>query len=329
MLLDKALQADLIATTKRILKLGNGDLRVTDNALICKNPNYSLCDAMLKTDTVYSIEYLLSYWGARTDHVPCFVFKNTGCAVSLCCYLRAPARLVECDHVSEFNSLRVNESLIVSPRDIERIKPSTHGVLTNCVVRRSTCGTAYNIELVAFGPENEVEYNNLLRELYNRKRLRSVEGVWDSVEVANARLQKRCHGTLDGYRRVNDDDNVIAGFGVGGSRATHEYPIGAPVPPPPPPPPFGYCDCCSLRREPLERGNRREGRGAPGYKHQRGSSSEDDAENVETRGGGALRRRPFLALNKALLAPATVFVAVGVFLFGVALYVVVRYALAT
>lgn len=167
--LDKELHSDLIATTQRILKLGSREIRVTDNALICKNPNYSLCDAMLKTDTVYYLEYLLSYWEARSGYVPCFVFKHTGCAVSLCCYVRIPAKLIGHEHVKDFNVLRVNESLIVSLRDIEQIKPSASGVLTNCVVRQSTCGSDYSVELVAFGPENESEYDKLLRELYVKK----------------------------------------------------------------------------------------------------------------------------------------------------------------
>ncbi|AAK57099.1 T50 [Tupaiid betaherpesvirus 1] len=168
-LLEKAVQADLVAVTRRILRLNNSDLRVTDYALICKNPNYSLCDAMLKTDVVYSVEYLLSFWEAKTQHVPCFVFKNTGRAVSLCCYVRPPVKLANCPRVREFNVLRVNESIVVGLKDIEQIKPSAQGILTNCVVRRSACGSAYNIELVAFGPDNELEYEALLRELYLKK----------------------------------------------------------------------------------------------------------------------------------------------------------------
>nr|5DOB_B Chain B, Virion egress protein UL34 homolog [Human herpesvirus 5 strain AD169] len=164
---NKVLHQDLVQATRRILKLGPSELRVTDAGLICKNPNYSVCDAMLKTDTVYCVEYLLSYWESRADHVPCFIFKNTGCAVSLCCFVRAPVALVSpARHVGEFNVLKVNESLIVTLKDIEEIKPSAYGVLTKCVVRKSNSASVFNIELIAFGPENEGEYENLLRELY-------------------------------------------------------------------------------------------------------------------------------------------------------------------
>uniref|UniRef100_A0AAU7E0Y2 Nuclear egress membrane protein n=1 Tax=Cardioderma bat herpesvirus TaxID=3141914 RepID=A0AAU7E0Y2_9VIRU len=166
---DKFVQADLIAATQRILRLGSNEVRVTDNALICKNPNYSLCDAMLKVDVVYFIEYLLSYWEARSGHVPCFVFKNTGCAASLCCYLRAPTKALDGERLKEFNVLRVNESLIVTLKDIEQMKPSARGVLTNCVVRRSACGSSFSVEFITFGPENETEYENLLRDLYAKK----------------------------------------------------------------------------------------------------------------------------------------------------------------
>nr|WRQ19888.1 MAG: protein m50 [Herpesviridae sp.] len=169
--LDRTLHADLISITRRILRLGDNELRVTDNALICKNPNYSLCDAMLKTDVTYCLEYLLSYWESRTKHTACFVFKNTGCRVSLCCYVKAPAKLSGLGRVKDFNFLRVNQSLIVTLQDIEYIKPCAHGVLTNCVVRKSNCGLSYNIEVVAFGPENESEYEILLRDIYLKSKL--------------------------------------------------------------------------------------------------------------------------------------------------------------
>uniref|UniRef100_A0AAU7E1Z9 Nuclear egress membrane protein n=1 Tax=Lemniscomys rat herpesvirus TaxID=3141920 RepID=A0AAU7E1Z9_9VIRU len=169
--IDRALHADLIAITRRILRLGDNELRVTDSALICKNPNYSLCDAMLKTDVTYCLEYLLSCWESRTKQTACFVFKNTGCRVSLCCYVRAPAKLTGLDRVKDFNFLRVNQSLIVTLQDIEYIKPCAQGVLTNCVVRRSNCGLSYNIEVVAFGPENEAEYENLLYDIYLKSKL--------------------------------------------------------------------------------------------------------------------------------------------------------------
>lgn len=167
--MDRARQNDLISATARILKLGSGELRVTEHALISKNPNYSLCDAILRMDTVYCIEYLLSYWESKLNRSPCFVFKNTGCAVSLSCYVQSPARLVGCGHVKEFNVLRVNESLIVDSADIEQIKPCSRGILTNCVIRKSTTDSAYSVELVAFGPESETEYEDLLRELYVRR----------------------------------------------------------------------------------------------------------------------------------------------------------------
>lgn len=190
--LERSTHGDLISTTRRILRLGPNELRVTDNALICKNPNYSLCDAMLKTDVVYCIEYLLSYWEARTGNVAYFVFKNSGSAISLCCYVKAPAGLSRLDHVREFNVLRVNESLAVAISDIERVKPSARGVLTNCVVRRSTSGSAYNIEFVAFGPENEREYDTLLRDMYvKKKRSETVMMRQDNGTVRGTGLERR------------------------------------------------------------------------------------------------------------------------------------------
>lgn len=80
--------------------------------------------------------------------------------------------------------LRVNESLIVSLKDIEQIKPSTSGVLTNCVVRQSTCGSDYTIELVAFGPDNESEYEKLLHELYVKK------SGYDAYKAAKLNINK-------------------------------------------------------------------------------------------------------------------------------------------
>ncbi|QGH81888.1 UL50 [Human betaherpesvirus 5] len=184
--MNKVLHQDLVQATRRILRLGPSELRVTDAGLICKNPNYSVCDAMLKTDTVYCVEYLLSYWESRTDHVPCFIFKNTGCAVSLCCFVRAPVKLVSpARHVGEFNVLKVNESLIVTLKDIEEIKPSAYGVLTKCVVRKSNSASVFNIELIAFGPENEGEYENLLRELYAKKAASTSLAVRNHVTVSS------------------------------------------------------------------------------------------------------------------------------------------------
>uniref|UniRef100_A0AAU7E1S4 Nuclear egress membrane protein n=1 Tax=Hipposideros bat herpesvirus TaxID=3141919 RepID=A0AAU7E1S4_9VIRU len=208
--LDKSTHNDLIAMTRRILRLGDNELRVTENSLICKNPNYSLCDAMLKTDVVYCVEYLMSYWECKTGSVPFFVFKNSGSAVSLCCYVKAPPKLVGLGHVGEFNSLKVNESLVVAVCDIERVKPSARGVLTNCVVRRSMDGSAYNIEFVAFGPESESEYNSLLREMYmKKKRMSAVSSQRDgcrraSVDRGRGRLgPPRCKDPGDVFRSTS------------------------------------------------------------------------------------------------------------------------------
>nr|WEG69746.1 nuclear egress membrane protein [Mastomys natalensis cytomegalovirus 3]WEG70026.1 nuclear egress membrane protein [Mastomys natalensis cytomegalovirus 3]WEG70166.1 nuclear egress membrane protein [Mastomys natalensis cytomegalovirus 3]WEG70726.1 nuclear egress membrane protein [Mastomys natalensis cytomegalovirus 3] len=164
--LEKNMGVDLISNTRRILKLDESELRITDSALICKNPNYSLCDAMLNTDVVYPLEYLLSYWECRSGRTASFVFKNTGCRISLSCYIGFPERLRGFKRVCDFNVLSVNESVVVTLVDIERIKPCEKGVLTNCVVRRSNNNMAFNIEVVAFGPESEVEYETLLRDIY-------------------------------------------------------------------------------------------------------------------------------------------------------------------
>lgn len=177
--IEKDVCVDLVSNTRRILKLEENELRVTDTALICKNPNYSLCDAMLSTDTVYSLEYLLSYWECRSGRCACFVFKNTGCRVSLSCYVGFPDRLRNLKRVTDFNLLSINESLLVTLNDIERIKPCDKGILTNCVVRKSNNGLAYNIEVIAFGPENESEYEALLRDIY----IRSVNAVNNCSET--------------------------------------------------------------------------------------------------------------------------------------------------
>lgn len=221
---DREVQADLIAAVQRTLKLGADELRVTDNSLIRKNPNYSLCDVMLRTDTVYHIEYLLSCWEARSGHVPCFIFKNTGSAVSLSCYLRVPAKLGCVDRVKEFNVLKLNQALLVCLRDIEQIKPSDQGVLTSCVIRRATCGSAYNLEFITFGPEDEGDYDKLLREIY----LRKLPGtVADTVGECNRN---------GGAGSLHDD---------GGGTGPPAFPS---PPPPPPPPPFGFCDCGKVER---------------------------------------------------------------------------------
>lgn len=247
---DKSMQSDLIAATQRILKLGGSDLRVTDSGLVCKNPNYSLCDVMLKTDTVYCIEYLLSYWASKTGHVPCFVFKNTGCAVSLCCYVQAPGKLASCSHVQEFNCLRVNETLVVNLSDIDRIKPSKHGVLTNCVIRKSTYGNGYNIDLVAFGPENEAEYEDLLRELYLKKCLRSPSSSYGANGVGPFSRGAMSGADDGGASAGNADDRCRLPNGV------LLYEGWDPEVTPPPPPPPRLCNCCpppSVRRAIAER----------------------------------------------------------------------------
>ncbi|AFX83374.1 B50 [Murid betaherpesvirus 8] len=168
--IEKNIGLDLVHNTRRILKLEENELRVTDSALICKNPNYSLCDAMLSTDVIYPLEYLLSYWECRSGTGACFVFKNTGCRVSMSCHVGFPERLRGMKRVCEYNVLNVNETFVVTLSDIDRIKPCEKGVLTNCVVRRSNSGMAYNVEVVAFGPENEAEYEALLRDIYARSR---------------------------------------------------------------------------------------------------------------------------------------------------------------
>ncbi|AKI29781.1 nuclear egress membrane protein [Mandrillus leucophaeus cytomegalovirus] len=252
--ISKGLHYDLVSATRRILKLGPAELRVTDAGLICKNPNYSVCDAMLKTDTVYCVEYLLSYWESRTDHVPCFIFKNTGCAVSLCCFVRAPLKLLSSRHVGEFNVLKVNDSLIVTLKDIEDIKPSAYGVLTKCVVRKSNSPSVFNIELIAFGPENETEYENLLKELCAKKAAAAGGAVLRTSRPASSR-----HQSGGGRKRVHSPPMTIA-------------PPFPPTPPPPPPGGFyGVCrcrasdhGCCGARQQEGE-----ESRGAAA----RGSSS--------------------------------------------------------
>lgn len=212
--LDKDMSVDLVSNTRRILRLEENELRVTDNALICKNPNYPLCDAMLSTDVVYPLEYLLSFWECRSGRGACFVFKNTGCRVSLSCYVGCPERLRGLKRVCDFNFLNVNESLAVTLADIERIKPCDKGVLTNCVVRKSNSGMTYSIEVVAFGPDNEVEYEALLREIYVRG-LGDGRGFGTDAhasaserfggEVAEGRVidtQRRWRSTVSRYRSV-------------------------------------------------------------------------------------------------------------------------------
>ncbi|QQL09866.1 Ba81 [Baboon cytomegalovirus] len=241
--ISKGLHHDLVSATRRILKLGPAELRVTDAGLICKNPNYSVCDAMLKTDTVYCVEYLLSYWESRTDHVPCFIFKNTGCAVSLCCFVRAPLKLLSSRHVGEFNVLKVNESLIVTLKDIEDIKPSAYGVLTKCVVRKSNSPSVFNIELIAFGPENETEYENLIKELCAKKAAAAGGAVLRTSRLVHSRYQSG--GSGGGHKRLHSP------------RMTIPPPFPPATPPPPPPGGFyGVCrcrtsdhGCCSARRE--------------------------------------------------------------------------------
>lgn len=192
--IEKDVCVDLISNTRRIFKLEENELRITDSALICKNPNYSLCDAMLSTDTVYPLEYLLSYWECRSGRCACFVFKNTGCRVSLSCYVGFPDRLRTLKRVSDFNFLSVNESLLVTLNDIERMKPCDRGILTNCVVRKSNNGLVYNIEVIAFGPENELEYETLLRDIYVR-----------SLDAAD-----RCTETNGYVSRTSENRSVTA-----------------------------------------------------------------------------------------------------------------------
>nr|WEG69057.1 nuclear egress membrane protein [Mastomys natalensis cytomegalovirus 2]WEG69195.1 nuclear egress membrane protein [Mastomys natalensis cytomegalovirus 2]WEG69334.1 nuclear egress membrane protein [Mastomys natalensis cytomegalovirus 2]WEG69472.1 nuclear egress membrane protein [Mastomys natalensis cytomegalovirus 2]WEG69610.1 nuclear egress membrane protein [Mastomys natalensis cytomegalovirus 2] len=195
--IEKSVMLDLIFNTRRILRLEENELRITDSALICKNPNYSLCDAMLSTDIVYPIEYLLSYWECKSGKSACFVFKNTGCRVSLSCYLGFPDRLKDLGRVSDFNFLGANEAVIVTLGDIERIKPCDRGVLTNCVIRKSNSTMVFNIEVVAFGPENETEYEELLRDIYMRSRM----GVESSVAKRHSCGKMETNGRIPTLRR--------------------------------------------------------------------------------------------------------------------------------
>ncbi|AGE11529.1 GP50 [Caviid betaherpesvirus 2] len=168
-MLERAVYTDLIATTQRIMRLSPHEMRVTEYALVEKNPNYSVCDIVLRPETLYSIEYLLSSWESLTCQLPCFAFKNTGSVISLCCYVHMPDKFTSMRHVREYNLLRMNDVLIVDSHDIDMIKPTQNGILTKFVVRRSTFGSgAFSLELVAFGPENETEYFNLLRELHTK-----------------------------------------------------------------------------------------------------------------------------------------------------------------
>lgn len=159
---------ELILSTRRILQLGTNDLRVTDKNLFLKNPKYPLCDIILKLDYAYSIEYLLSLWENVSRKEAKFVFKNTGYTVSMSCYLYPSIKTETPNIVKEFNVLNVNESLVVCMDDIEAMKPSSRGVLTKCIIRRSREPT-FILEFVAFGPENEVEYNLLLKAIYTKK----------------------------------------------------------------------------------------------------------------------------------------------------------------
>lgn len=158
---------DLISTTKRILNLDTNDFRITDKNLFSKNPKYPLCDIVLKLDVVYSIEYLLNLWELISKQEPKFIFKNTGSSVSMSCYLHPSVKVETQNIVKEFNILRMNESLIVCMDDIEAIKPSSRGVLIKCIIRRNRDST-FILEFVAFGPENENEYNSLLKTIFNK-----------------------------------------------------------------------------------------------------------------------------------------------------------------
>lgn len=161
---------ELIESTSRILRLGPNDFRVTDRNLFSKNPKYPLCDIVLKLDYPYSLEYLLGLWSTISKQEPKFVFKNNGSAISMSCYLQPSVKIENRSVVKEFNILRVNETLIVCMNDIEAIKPSSSGVLTKCIIRRNRDST-FVLEFVAFGPENETEYNSLLKLIKSKHNL--------------------------------------------------------------------------------------------------------------------------------------------------------------
>ncbi|AEQ32159.1 membrane protein UL50 [Cynomolgus macaque cytomegalovirus strain Ottawa] len=290
--ISKGLHHDLVSATRRILKLGPTELRVTDAGLICKNPNYSVCDAMLKTDTVYCVEYLLSYWESRTDHVPCFIFKNTGCAVSLCCFVRAPLKLVSSRHVGEFNVLKVNDSLIVTLKDIEEIKPSAYGVLTKCVVRKSNSPSVFNIELIAFGPENEAEYENLLKELCAKKA--AANGAVIRSRLAALRHH---HSNSNSRKRLHSPRMTIA-------------PPPFPPPTPPPPPPGGFYGICRCRTA-----------GPSCCSGGRGSGQEEEPRISAAQGVRSLAHMRWASSFRVDLRYLTIGVVMGVLLFLIYRYV--------
>lgn len=162
-LLNWDIHEELISVTKRILKLNKQDFRITDKNLLAKNPKYPICDVVLKVDYVYSIEHLLNLWINISKRQPIFIFKNNGYTVSLSCHLQMPVK-IESNAVREINIININEILTLCMTDIEFMKPSSSGVLTKCIIRKSKPCT-FIIEFISFGPENETEYRALMKSV--------------------------------------------------------------------------------------------------------------------------------------------------------------------
>lgn len=160
---------ELIEATQRILKLGQRDFRVTDLNLFSKNPKYSLCDIVLKINVVYDIEHLFNMWINISRQEPIFIFKNNGCSVSLSCHLQVPVKSETVTSIRETNVLNVNENLIVCLADFETIKPSSQGVITKCIIRKNK-DLVFVVEFISYGPENERDYEALLKMIYTKKK---------------------------------------------------------------------------------------------------------------------------------------------------------------
>ncbi|ANC96575.1 nuclear egress membrane protein [macacine betaherpesvirus 9] len=201
---------ELIVSTCRILKLGPNEFRVTDKNLFTKNPKFPLCDILLKLDFAYSLEYLLSLWEDITKQEARFIFKNTGGAVSMSCYLHAPIKVEHPNTVKECNILNVNECLSVCLHDIEAMKPSSCGVLTKCIIRRNR-DSAFIIEFVAFGPESETEYIALLKAIFLKKTFLERQNVEKNKVVRQIKrppkIQTKANGIMTSYKNIKQTRN--------------------------------------------------------------------------------------------------------------------------
>lgn len=202
-------QDELISSTVRILNLSPSEFRVTDRNLLSKNPKCSICDIVLKTEVLYSIEYLMELWERVSQKDPKFVFKNTGVTVSLSCYIQPPIKPETHINLKEFNTLNVNEVLIIGVSDIVAIKPSRRGVLTKCVIRRCYKTSSFTLEFITFGPENELEYNSLLDIIYTKREKLTRVTMESCVDSQRKRLSS--YGGLRSikYRSTKLRDSVV------------------------------------------------------------------------------------------------------------------------